>query len=317
MTDILDGLILLPHLQIENANGISGPLTWGFPPPSAFTGFVHALHRRMGNEKIRLDGVGIVCHRFDPQVYKPEGKYEYRFKLARNPVGQDGKPQGIVEEGRVHLEVSLLIGVYGEFEEEREGENFARRLYHEALSMRLAGGSLRPDPASKRHTPTYMEMSGTWTGEEQAFRKWRRRLLPGFALVSRRDLLRERLAELRQQEPMTNALEALLDLTCINIEPIVDDAEEPEKATWHTSRSRPGWLVPLPVGYRAISPLYEPGEVKNTRDDSTPFRFVECLYSLGEWLSPHRLTHPQEMLWYHEADPDTGLYLCEHHRTSS
>jgi CRISPR-associated protein Csy2 len=315
MAEVLDGLILLPHLQVENANAISSPLTWGFPPPSAFTGFVHALQRRMGNEDIRLDGAGIVCHRFDPQVYKPSGKYDYRFNLARHPVGQDGAPQGIVEEGRVHLDVSLLIGVYGEFEEEKEGEEFAKQLYHTALSMRLAGGSLRP--GDNRQVPAYMEMSGTWSGEEKAFRQWRRRLLPGFALVSRRDLLREHLAELRQEDPTINALDALLDLTRINVNPIVDAAGDSEEVTWHASRARPGWLVPLPVGYRAISPLYEPGEVNNTRDEKVPFSFVESLYSLGEWLSPHRLKHPEEILWYHEANPDSGLYLCEHHLTTS
>ena len=41
------GLLILPRLQIQNANAISGPLTWGFPAPTAFTGFVHALERRL------------------------------------------------------------------------------------------------------------------------------------------------------------------------------------------------------------------------------------------------------------------------------
>jgi CRISPR-associated protein Csy2 len=315
MTDTPDGLILLPHLRVENANAISSPLTWGFPAPSAFTGFVHALHRHLGNDEIRLDGVGIVCHRFDPQVYKPSGKYEYRFNLARHPMGKDGKPQGIVEEGRAHLEVSLLIGVYGEFEEEREGEAFAKQVYHRALSMRLAGGSLRS--GSSRYLPTYMEMPDTSEGRVEAFRKFRRKLIPGFALINRHDLLTEHLSELRQEKPATNALDALLDLTRINVEAIVENPDEPEKATWHASRSRPGWLVPLPVGYRAISDLYEQGVVHNSRDDSTPFCFAESLYSLGEWLSPHRLNQPQQMLWHHIADLDAKLYLCKHNHTSS
>ena len=42
-----DGLLLLPHLRVQNANAISSPLTWGFPAPTAFLGFVHALERRL------------------------------------------------------------------------------------------------------------------------------------------------------------------------------------------------------------------------------------------------------------------------------
>ena len=68
--------------------------------------------------------------------------------------------------------------------------------------------------------------------------------------------------------------------------------------------------MPLPIGYAGISPLYAPGEVANSRDDSTPFRFVESLYSLGEWVSPHRLDTLEQLLWTHEADPNAGLYRC-------
>jgi CRISPR-associated protein Csy2 len=75
--------------------------------------------------------------------------------------------------------------------------------------------------------------------------------------------------------------------------------------------------VPLPVGYGAISPLYEAGQVANARDDQTPFRFVECLYSLGEWKSPHRIQGPDELLWHHQADPEHGLYLCKTRRQAA
>ena len=31
-------LLLVPHLQVQNANAISSPMTWGFPSITAFTG---------------------------------------------------------------------------------------------------------------------------------------------------------------------------------------------------------------------------------------------------------------------------------------
>jgi CRISPR type I-F-associated protein Csy2 len=78
---------------------------------------------------------------------------------------------------------------------------------------------------------------------------------------------------------------------------------------WTVSRRKPGWLVPLPVGYAAISPLYAPGEVKNARDNDTPFRFVESVLSLGEWVGPHRIKNLHELLWRHHAQPEAGLYV--------
>ncbi|MGK7345346.1 MAG: type I-F CRISPR-associated protein Csy2 [Candidatus Nitrospinota bacterium M3_3B_026] len=309
MTENLNGLILLPRLRIENANAVSGPLTWGFPAPTAFTGFAHALSRRIAADGVQLDGVGIVCHRFDPQVSKPNG-YQYRFNLARHPMGKDGKPPGTVEEGRAHLEVSLIIGVSG-YLDEREGETFAKKLHQLALGMRLAGGSIRPSPGVSRYKPTYLALSGTMEGDEKAFRKYRRRLLPGFALMSRHDLLREHLEEMRETQPDASSLDALLELVRLNLDP---SESEKGEVTWRSSRTRPGWLVPLPIGYGAISELFDPGIVKNTRDSETPFRFVESLCSLGEWVSPHRLSSPQELLWRHRADPEAGLYIVEQNK---
>lgn len=306
MTEDIKGLILLPRLWVENANAISGPLTWGFPAPTAFAGFVHALSRRVAADGFWLDGVGIVCHNFDPQVSKPNG-YQYRFNLARHPMGKDGKPPGTVEEGRAHLVVSLIIGV-SKYLDEREGQALAKELHRLAHGMRLAGGSIRPSHVASHNKPDYLALSGTMEGDEKAFRRYRRRLLPGFALMSRHDLLREHLEEMRETQPDASSLDALLELIRLNFDPSENERGE---VVWHSSRKRPGWLVPLPIGYGAISELFDPGIVKNTRDSETQFRFVESLCSLGEWVSPHRLRNPQELLWRHRADPEAGLYIVE------
>jgi CRISPR-associated protein Csy2 len=253
MPELLNGLILLPHLRVQNANAISGPLSWGFPPPSAFTGFVHALHRRLGNREITLDGAGIICHGFEPQVYKPN-PFNYKFCLARHPLTQKEKTASVIEEGRAHLEVSLLIGVYG-YLDEQAGPRFARQAQKAALGMRLAGGSILPAGDGKQNEPRHFTLAEDQESVENEFRKIRRRLLPGFALVSGQEQLEEHLAQIQEQNPEATALDALLDLCCLHIDPIADDPEKPEKVRWQASRSRPGWLVPLPVGYGAISPL--------------------------------------------------------------
>lgn len=310
MTDI-SALILLPRLKVQNANAVSGPLTWGFPSPTAFTGFVHALERKFSAQlEEGFAGVGIVCHQFDPQVFQPPGRRTHVFRLTRNPVGKDGGTTALVEEGRAHMEVSLLIAVK-DYLPESEGGYLAEQLLFAAQGMRLAGGSLL-HREGKRHEALYLPLAGDAEGDAAVFRKLRRRLLPGFALVQRDDLLADHLAELRQTRPESNALDALLDLSRLNIEPIVipsADAAKPDQVNW-ALRRKSGWLVPLPIGYAGISPLYAAGEVENARDATTPFRFVESLYSLGQWISPHRLDCLKQLLWTHESDADSGIYRC-------
>jgi len=311
MTDTT-ALLLLPRLRVQNANAISGPLTWGFPSPTAFTGFVHALQRRLSASiDVEFAGVGIICHRFDPQVHQPAGRRNQVFSLTRNPIGRDGGTAALVEEGRAHLEVSLLIELVTDLDEDDQ-ETLLDRLMPTVHSMRLAGGSILPD-YDQRHRPTLVEW---WDDDEDnvtEFRKLSRRLLPGFALVQREDLLAAHLDELRRDNDQHNALDALLDLTRLNVEP-GEAGSDPDKLNW-SIRSHPGWLVPIPVGYAALSPLYPPGEVIDARDQQTPFCFVESLYSLGQWLSPHRLSDAQQLFWRHSNDIDAGIYRCINHYT--
>jgi CRISPR-associated protein Csy2 len=64
------------------------------------------------------------------------------------------------------------------------------------------------------------------------------------------------------------------------------------------------------VGYGALGELHAGGTVAHARDATTPFRFVESLYSMGEWIGPHRLHAPKDLLWYADSRPDEGLYRC-------
>ena len=303
------GLLILPRLQVQNANAVSGPLTWGFPAPTAFLGFVHALERRLSAHLPEgFGGVGIVCHDFQAQASKPVGRHTQVFHLTRNPVDKDGGAPALVEEARAHLEVTLVIPVRDELDP-AEGEKLAQIAFNSVLAMRLAGGSILPPRPGKRYEAFWQALPEYLDGQREVFQKLRYRWLPGFALVQRDDLLREHLAELQAKAPAT-VLDALLDLCRLNIEP--DDAkpDEPDKVEWHVKKRSPGWLVPLPIGYAGLSPLYQPGEVANARDGTTPFRFVESLYSLGQWVSPHRIENLPDLLWHTESDTGNGIYRC-------
>jgi CRISPR-associated protein Csy2 len=306
----IDALLVLSRLRVQNANSIPGPLSWGFPAPTAFVGFAHALERRAAaaGADLQISGVGIVCHRFEPQVSCSAGGWHRVFHVSRNPLGHDEKPAAFLVEGRAHMEVSLVLAVTTDDDEPVITAAATASLG----SMRLAGGSLLPAADAKAQI-RLVHLSADPADNNLIFKRLCRRLLPGFALVQRADLLQGRLAELRAAQsgdaPTPTALDALLDLCRLNHEPAEPDPDDPERIAWRIRR-RPGWLVPVPVGYAAISPPHAPGAVRNARDPETPFRFVESLYSLGEWRSPHRLSELTQLLWTTETDPDAGIYQC-------
>lgn len=311
-----DGLLILPRLRVQNANAISSPLTHGFPSMTAFLGLMWALARKLEAHYLPLafDSVGVICHDFDEQV--TEGGYVKAFRLTRNPVDKDGGSAAIVEEGRMHMEITLIFGISGGFVEldEHAHDAIAQTVAFELAGMRIAGGSVLPS-GDWRSRPALLRFGDDAEDVRRRFRHLRRRWLPGFALVCRDDLLRARLDQLREAASETTALDALLDLSRFNWRPVRPDAESDgasataAKVEWKPE-PRPGWIVPIPVGFGALSGLLPAGEVQSARDRDTPFRFVESLYSIGQWVSPHRLDNAEQLLWYASTDPAAGLYRC-------
>lgn len=332
-------VLVLPHIRVQNANAISSPMTWGFPAITAFTGAMTALERRLGRDAgIAFYGVGVICHGFEAQV--TTSGYTRAFHLTRNPVKSNGNTAGIVEEGRVHLEITLVFDVQiadAQLEDTQRAA-LAEQVVHLLAGMRIAGGSVMPalpgaarvstKPATK---PSLHRVPDGWEEDanddaRKAHRQWfralSRRWLPGFALVSRDDLLQARLTELRTVDPAATALDAWLDLsrwTSRAVErPAPPASDQPSTVEWVTD-PRHGWTVPIPVGFASLSALHAPGTVSGTRDTHTPFRFVETVWSIGQWIGPHRLKRLSDLIWAPDNDhnPDQpehqALYRCVNH----
>lgn len=304
-------LLVLPHLKVHNANAVSSPLTHGFPSITAFLGLMWALERktRAAGLDLEFSAVGVVCH--DRQEQTTEGGFVKSFRLTRNPVGKDGGSAAIVEEGRIHLDLSLVLAVNAESWDDDAQARDKQTIADLLQSMRIAGGTLLPTtqaPAS-RHLPWLANFTGDSDDQAREFRKLRARLLPGSALVARDDLIDKRLDDLRKQLPQASHLDAWLSLSRINWH--YDAKANDGHGGWLSDRKKgSGWVVPIPVGYGALGELHDAGSVSNARDATTPFRFVESLYSMGEWIGPHRLHAPQDLLWYADSQPDQGLYRC-------
>lgn len=314
------GFLILPHLRIQNANAISSPLTHGFPAMTAFLGLMWALDRKLAEAGIPLvpEKVGVICHDYQELVH--EG-YVKTFRLTRNPVDKDGSSAAIVEEGRIHLNVTLVFQVAGGDSDDESNllfqEDDSRRRdvawqVRDLLdTMRVAGGTVLPAVSrpGMRITPRLIAWPDDVEAQNSEFRKLRRAWLPGFSLVSRDDLLQKNFRELRRQDIDATLLDAWLDLSRFNYRSRQDD--EQDRVIWKHDRPRgSGWIVPIPVGYAGLSPLYKGGQVLNARDTHTSLRFVESVYSTGEWISPHRLRRIEELLWWAETQPEQGLYLC-------
>jgi CRISPR-associated protein Csy2 len=139
-------------------------------------------------------------------------------------------------------------------------------------------------------------------GDDENLRKVQRKLMPGYAIVERRDLM------IDAMEKGADALDALIDYLTIHHSCNKDDEGN---VTWTSHRKKfnnksAGWIVPIAIGFHAISEL---GEALNQRDQYAPHRFAESVVTLGEFKMPHRIDFIEEMLWRYHTDGD--LYLCQ------
>ncbi|NUF27953.1 type I-F CRISPR-associated protein Csy2 [Gilliamella sp. ESL0254] len=269
--------LLFDHVKVHNANAISSPLTYGFPAISGFLGAIHALSRKIESENpIYLDGVLIACHECNVQVYRPNNYADYTFRLTRNPLAKNGSTRSIIEEGRVHLDVSLVVEVKVQsrscLNKAEDKEEFITQMKNKLYQQRIAGGyvesieSVELFPAFKSHDDLI------------------KALLPAFVLVEAPQDLQDITAELQQQDPNATALDALIETAMLHHHP-------QEKDHWQTTSVKQGrgWLVPLHLGYQAISPLFSAGKVEHARSNEHATQFVECIYGLGKWVFPLRL----------------------------
>lgn len=85
-------------------------------------------------------------------------------------------------------------------------------------------------------------------------------------------------------------------------------------ANWeYVKKPELGYLVPIMVGYKAITEVLAAGQVEGARDIETDFCFVEAVHSIGEWQGVHRLKEAEEWqnsVWDYSA-ADENWYLCQ------
>lgn len=278
--------VLLKRLQVQNANALSSPFTFGFPAVTAFLGFAHALQRQLNPtadpDELLITGVGIISHALDLQDHQEN--YSRTLRLTANPLDKDGSRPSFVEEGRCHLTVSLVLEVEN-LPNGRARENLIRDLPNRLLARcKLAGGDILS-------VANVQILADNKAGL--------RALMPGYALLERRDLM------LEAMQAGQDALDALHGLLQIRHRSTLNADEK--TATWHSSRAQAGWIVPIAVGYHALTAV---GMAAQQRDEQTPHRFVESVITVGEFVMPYRLNGLADLIWRYQHAPDSAVYLC-------
>lgn len=297
----MSSLIILRRLRVENANAVAG-LTWGFPAISHFLGYMHALSRKLQTSQgLKLNGCAVICH--DHQHHAHSSGRDYQFALTRNPLTKESKTASFNEEGRMHMTVSLVFECHGEiFNGDYGKKELAQHLMRICPMQPLAGGAITG-------TPEIQVLDYPASAVELRKLQWL--LMPGFVLRDRSLWLEAHYQELLSGDPQAMLLDAWLDFSALKMQAFAADSEEVqegEPAEWRfLPRPRPGYLVPLMIGYQRISALCAPASVEKARDEETPFAFVEAVYGIGEWCGLHRIQDLQEIFWrYHTSE--TGYY---------
>ncbi|MCE9680470.1 type I-F CRISPR-associated protein Csy2 [Shewanella sp. AS1] len=290
--------LLIERLSVQNANAIAG-LTYGFPAITNFLGFAHALSRKLDAKlNVSLGGVVVVSHTNTVHVRQPKGWGDYVFALTRNPLTQQGNTAPINEEGRMNMQVSLLIELEGFSAGDVYLESDLLAALQQSIpTSRLAGGQIT----------NYRDVRILATEEQQV--KALRTLMPGFVLTDRSDYLTEHYAALSSQDENASLFDAWCDFAKLKFQAPQRNESNSDDTTpdnsgngkWHyVPKPYPGYLVPIAAGYCAISLLYEAGVVENVRDKSVPVAFAETAYSVGEWRSVHALRDISDGVWRYE-----------------
>lgn len=293
--------LLLPEIEIQNANALSSLCTIGFPAMTAWMGAVHALERKVrlteSLREVRFISLGVISHESRLQVYKNPGDYHYSIAISSNPLRKKGgntfERPPFIEDPRIHLKVSLLIecrGVSG------DNKNDLFETVGDLLPLlKMAGGDVLTCK------PPAVYFASEDKPEEQ--KKILHRLMPGFAVIERRHLLEQ------AKNGEGDTLDTLLSFLMIHHEAKIN--KENEVRAWTSKRREAGWLIPLVVGFQGLTRL---GKVKAQRNPNVLHRFAEPVITLGEFKMPYRFASVEDLMWHYEYDEDKNLYICKNEK---
>ncbi len=212
--------LLLPQLEIRNAN--AQPAWWIIGPPAitSYVGFAQALALKLGIKKHL--GIAVIHHdiqflgeqwksNFYPQQFRAAGLIDKDDYSSKNEYALSTQPSA-----RCHLRLSLLIRFH-------EDDQLDQRIIKRFLTyQRLAGGTIT-DYAKEKDNNVIIE-----TTLDNVAKKVR----SGFIIKERQDLM-------QAQQDHEDMLDVLL------------------RQTRYQADHQESWIIPSQLGYRLLSPVEE------------------------------------------------------------
>lgn len=284
-------ILVLPNIKVHNANAWSSPYTAGFPSVCAFGGAVHALQRKYnenGFGDLEITGFGVISHKFNMRAYRENTYSDLSVISTANPLDKNGNRPSFVPEIKCEMEISLLC--------ELGKNNYDIETLEEIASF-LVNGNFRiaSGDVQLKGKPYIVNLNTENVEDEDYNEKIVHKLMPGYALIERRELMIESMKQ------GNDALDALLEHIAVYAEPNINS----DKIEINRSRKERGWLVPICTGYAAVSNL---GKATNSRCIDTPHCFAESMITLGEFKMLHRFQNISSLLWHSIYDENNGTY---------
>ena len=153
-----------------------------------------------------MSGCAVISHQHNPHTYS---EYEPLFSQTKNPgamefeLNKKGKDPSVIEEGKMNMTVSLLIGFNGFLG--NQANSFIEWLKKQCLLQRMAGG-------------TILEIDSIQifdVADTNKFYLLKRKLLPGFALMDRSNDLAQHYEKNLIDNPDAELLDAWLDFAAL------------------------------------------------------------------------------------------------------
>lgn len=280
----------------------------GFPAVTSFLGFGYALERKI--ERLQMNAMGIVVHESDFQAiqnkFRPSALKSKKFPSvkARKPrFPNEASADSFQVRSYVNLNVSLIIecGLLGM----DAREEVIQEVSNTIPLMRLSGGTITHFELPQfffceREEDVFLQ------NRDSAGRQLVRRIMPGYALLSRTDIMSQ-----LAQEGKGDALDRII--YAISTDATPQASENNSHASYRYERHMKGWLVPLAIGFHDLSGNLK---VKSQRSYDYEHHFVEPLVTLCEFRMPHHLTSIEDLMWHYEYDSSAKNYLCVNKQTA-
>lgn len=293
--------LVLSRLHVINANAQSSPISIGVPAVSAFLGATHKLQRiinRKGYESVRISGTGIIIH--DTRLHSFIGRNGHEsFTLEGKPLKKDGERQSTIPDPKIDLSISLICEVEDSDDLIIYEDDFIS-VVDEALrnEIRIAGGDILPQRGKDGKVLSSLRVYYYQGKRSNQIKEVIHGLIPGYALIGRRDLL------INKENEGADTMNAFIDYLAIHHECKKD---ENEKIVWGKRRKTSGWIVPISVGYQGISQVEV---VNNQRDQNYPHIFGENLVTLGEFRMISSFEGLDEIMWRYNTNFETLIFEC-------